>query len=226
MMRQTWSDLLFAHWRVPEDELRVHVPPPLEIDTYEGAAFLAVVPFLMTGIRGHFLPPIPGTSRTLELNVRTYVRYGGRAGVYFLSLDAANGRIVQGGRWLYGLPYYHAEMKLQKATYTRYESLRRDTRALEVGFRGLYRPIAEPRAAEPGSLEHFLTERYCLFTAHKGDVRIGEIDHAPWPLQRAEAEFERNDMTEPFGLFVDNRPLLHYAASIDVKLWPMVKAGA
>jgi uncharacterized protein YqjF (DUF2071 family) len=224
-IKQTWSDLLFLHWKVEEEKLRNLIPAPLELDTFEDSAYIAVVPFLMTGIRLRWLPPVPGTTRTLEMNVRTYVKYGTRRGVFFFSLDAENGFIVSTARSWYGLPYYKAEMSMRKATYTRYESRRVHPGAPACQFRTVYRSLREPRTSEPGSLEHFLTERYCLFTAGDGKpVRIGEIDHKPWPLRRAEAEIEANNMTEPLGIQVDNRPILHYASSIDVKLWAMAPA--
>lgn len=223
VMKQTWSDLLFMHWRVDEAMLRELIPAPLEVDTFDGTGWIAVVPFLMTGIRLNYLPPIPGTSRTLELNVRTYVRYGQRKGVYFFSLDAENGFIVNTARRWFGLPYYKAQMSLRKATYTRYESKRVHPGAPPAEFRALYRPMYEPKPSLPDSLEFFLTERYCLFTADEGKaVKIGEIDHRPWPLRRAEAEIETNTMLQPLGLKVNNgTPLLHYSSSMDVRLWSM-----
>ena len=227
-IKQNWSDLLFLHWPVPVEKLRALVPEPLEIDTCDGSAYIGVVPFLMSGIRLHWLPPVPGTTRSLELNVRTYVRYNGRTGVYFLSLDAENSLIVHTARKWFGLPYYKAQMNLRKATYTRFESLRTHPGATPAEFRAVYRPISEPRNYEPPTVEHFLTERYSLFTvdAAKKTVTIGEIDHKPWPLRRAEVEIETNTMTEPYGIQVDKRPLVHYSASLDVKLWAMVAAGS
>ncbi len=213
------------HWRVDEEKLRDLIPEPLEIDTFDGSAWIAVVPFLMTGIRLHWLPPVPGTSKTLEMNVRTYVRYGGRRGVFFFSLDAENSLIVHTARRWFGLPYYKAKMNMRKATYTRYESLRTHTGAEPLAFRAVYRPIREVQLAAEGTLEYFLTERYCLFIANQGKpVRVGEIDHKPWPLRRAEVEIEVNEMTRPLGIQVDNKPRLHYASSIDVKLWSMEQA--
>lgn len=225
VMRQTWSDLLFAHWRVPGDYMRDLVPEQFEIDTFDGSAWIAVVPFLMTGIRLRLLPPVPPTSRTLELNVRTYVRYGGRPGVYFFSLDAEKRVIVETARRWYHLPYYHARMKLKHATYTRYESTRIHAGEPAADFAGVYRPISDPAPSTPGSIEYFLTERYCLYTlSPSGRVVVGEIDHDPWPLQRAEGELERNTMTEELGVTLRGQPLLHYAKSIDVKLWQPVVA--
>ena len=228
VIRQTWSDLLFLHWRVPYAKLRALVPEPLEVDLLDdGTAYIAVVPFLMSGVRMHWMPPVPGTTRTLEMNVRTYVTYNGRPGVYFLSLDAENSLIVHTARKWFGLPYHKARMSLKKSMYTRYDSLRTHGGSPPAEFRAVYRPISEPRLYEKDTLEYFLTERYCLFTVDEKDqVKRGEIDHNPWPIRRAEVEIEANTMTEPYGIQVDGRPLVHYAASIDVKLWPMVAAGS
>ena len=224
-MTQTWSSLLFAHWRVPGDFMRDLVPEQFEIDTFDGSAWIAVVPFLMSGIRFRRLPPIPGTTSTLELNVRTYVRYGGRPGVYFFSLDAVNRMIVAAARRWFSLPYYSAQMAMRHATHVRYQSIRTHAGAPPAEFVAVYRPTGEPTRSHPGSVEYFLTERYCLYTVNPRDqVVIGEIDHAPWPLQKAEAEFEHNTMTEPLGIQLDGPPLLHYANSINVTLWSPVVA--
>ena len=225
VMRQTWSSLLFAHWRVPGDYMRDLVPDQLEIDTFDGSAWIAVVPFMMTGIRFRFLPPLPPAHQTLELNVRTYVRYGGRPGVYFFSLDAEKRLIVEAARRWYHLPYHHASMKMKRATYTRYESVRTHVGSPDAALHSVYRPCSDPARSMPGSLEYFLTERYCLYAIDPyGRVLVGEIDHSPWPLQRAEGEFERNTMTEDLGVELRGNPLLHYADSIDVKLWSPVAA--
>lgn len=226
-IRQTWTDLLFAHWRVDGDRMRKIVPEPLEIDTFDGDAWIAVVPFLMSGIRFRLLPPVPGTTTSLELNVRTYVRYRGRPGVYFFSLDAENPMIVAGGRRLYSLPYFPAKMAMRKATYVRYESARRVVDVPPVEFRAVYRPIGDVLFPEKGSVEYFLTERYCLYTADRaGRVCCGEIDHIRWPLRRAEAEIETNSMTLPLGIEVNNYPKLHYAAHLDVLIWPLAAAAS
>jgi len=220
-MRQTWTSLLFAHWRVPGDFMRDLVPEQLEIDTFDGSAWIAVVPFLMSGIRFRYLPPLPPTHRSLELNVRTYVRYGGRPGVYFFSLDAEKKLIVETAKRWFHLPYHHAAMRMKRATYVRYESLRlpgEESPAAE--FQSVYRPCSEPARSLPGSIEYFLTERYCLYALDPAKrVLVGEIDHKPWPLQKAEGEFERNTMTDEFGIELRGAPLLHYADKLDVKLW-------
>src|SRR3954453_1579415 len=117
VMRQTWRDLLFAHWQVQPEAIRIVVPEPLEIDLFRGEAWLGVVPFLMTGIQARWLPQLPGLHRSLELNVRTYVKYKDRAGVYFFSLDAANKALVYGARATYSLPYFHAAMQWEDGLY-------------------------------------------------------------------------------------------------------------
>ena len=112
-MEQTWNDLLFAHWPVAPENLRPLVPPVLPLDTFNGQCWAAVTPFHMTGIRGRWMPPIPGTSSFPELNVRTYVNYGGKPGVFFFSLDAASRLAVWGARAAYHLPYFYARMKVR-----------------------------------------------------------------------------------------------------------------
>ena len=116
VMRQTWSDLLFLHWRVPYAKLRALVPEPLEVDLLDdGTAYIAVVPFRMSGIRMHWMPPVPGTTRTLEMNVRTYVTLGDKPGIYFFSLDAARWLAVEWARTFFMLPYFHARMRVRTA---------------------------------------------------------------------------------------------------------------
>ena len=120
---QTWRDLVFVHWAVSPAVVAPLLPPELEVDTFEGKAYVALVPFLMTGIRCVGLPPIPGTSRTLETNVRTYVRRRGVArepipAVWFHSLEAASSLAVRAARWGFGLPYFKATMRYERATAT------------------------------------------------------------------------------------------------------------
>jgi uncharacterized protein YqjF (DUF2071 family) len=221
IMRQTWSDLLFAHWNVPLQTVRSVVPAQLEIDTYEGTAWMAIVPFLMTGIRGRFLPEIPTVSESLEFNLSTYVRYQGVPGVYFFSLDAAKWPIVWGGRGLYHLPYFHARMSLERSGgWVGYSSRRIHGGSWPAEFRGRYRPAGAPYRAAPGTLEHFLTERYALFTERDGRVSRGEIQHDPWPLQDAIAEFEMDTMAVPLGISLFGAPLLHFSKRVEVLIGP------
>jgi uncharacterized protein YqjF (DUF2071 family) len=223
----TWRDLLFAHWPVPGSSLRRAVPPQFEIEEFDGSAWVAVVPFLMTGVRLRWMTPAPGLSRTLELNVRTYVRHGQNPGVYFFSLDAELWTAVIGARIAYGLPYFHARMRQSAdGDLIRYESHRSHRGAPAASLIARYRPVSEPYLSRNGSLEHWLTERYALFTADRsGAVIRGDIHHAQWPLQRAEAEFEVNTMTAQIGLQLPQAgPLLHFAKRLEVIFWPPMKA--
>jgi uncharacterized protein YqjF (DUF2071 family) len=222
-MAQTWHDLLFAHWPVPPTALRPLVPDALPLDLWEGQAWLGVVPFRMTGIRFRWLPPIPGTSAFAELNVRTYVTLDGRPGVWFFSLDAACALAVAGARFAYHLPYWRAGMAVTgEGDGVRYESRRTHRGAPRADFRGSYRPTGPVRMAQPGSVEHWLTERYCLYVLdRRGAVRRGDVEHAPWPLQPAAASIEVNTMAEPLGLRLEGPPLLLFARELQVRVWPL-----
>ena len=222
-MTQTWHDLLFAHWPLPHAVMRPLVPAQLTLDTFDGQCWAGVIPFHMSGIRGRVLPALPGLSRFPELNVRTYVTYGGKAGVYFFSLDAGNLPAVWAARTFYHLPYFHAAMSSAELDGNiHYESRRfRGT----ADFRGRYGPTAQGRLRERGSIEHWLTERYCLFTTHRDLVYRGEIHHAPWPLQDAEAEFETNTVAASAGISLPAAaPLLHFARRLEVLIWPLRRA--
>ena len=224
MMEQSWHDLLFAHWAVPAERLRPLVPAPLELDTREGTAWLAVTPFRMSGIRWRGFPPVPGTSAFPELNLRTYVRVGDKPGVYFFSLDAGNPLAVAAARLFLRLPYHWATMTCEPfGVGTSYSSERAVDGRDPVVFRAYYEPVeGEPVfTAIPGGLEHWLIERYCLYTLRDGGLDRIEIDHEPWPLQRAHARIERNDVPAAAGLDVvpDSPDLLHFARRLDVRVW-------
>lgn len=157
----TWRDLLFAHWPVPARALRPSVPAALEIEEFDGTAWLAVVPFEMTDMHLRGLPSVPGLSRTLELNVRTYVRAGTVPGVWFFSLDAESRLAVLGARRLFHLNYLHARMEIEREGHgvARYTSRRIHRGARPANFAASYRPVSQPFLSLAGSLEHWLTER-------------------------------------------------------------------
>jgi uncharacterized protein YqjF (DUF2071 family) len=226
-MAQTWNDLLFAHWPVDVAALRGLVPAALDVDVFDGSAWIGVVPFHMSGIRLRGLPPLPGTSAFPEINLRTYVTHGDRPGVFFFSLDATNPLAVWTARRFFRLPYYRARISCRsQGEGVEYESLRTHSGFPAVGFRGRYAPIGPVREASPRSLEGWLTERYCLYTLDAaGALAIGEILHDPWPLQPAEAHIERNDLAAPSGLTLANPPaLLHFARRLEVRLWGLQAA--
>lgn len=220
IMKQTWHDLLFMHWAMAPEIIRPLVPPALDLDMYEGQAYLAVAPFWMSGIRTRFLPPTPGLSSFPELNVRTYVRYKDVPGVYFFSLDAGNLTAVRVARAAYGLPYFHAEMSVKSLGENYEYSSRRLCSPRPAEFRGRYRPVTPPTFREKASLEHFLTERYCLYAVRGKGVFRAYIHHLPWPLQDAEAEIELNTMPQAAGIELpSDRPLLHFARELEVLVW-------
>lgn len=227
VMHQTWQDLLFAHWRVPAQELSRVVPPSLPLDTFDGSAWVAVVPFRMSAVRPRFLPPVPWLSTFPELNVRTYVALDGEPGVYFFSLDAANPAAVRIARKFFHLPYFDAEMACEHhGEGISYTSHRTHRGAPPADLKVRYRPTGGIFTAERGSLEYFLTARYCLYTAEaNGQVARGEIHHAPWRLQRAEAELVLNTMTAAHGIQLPaGPPHLLFARKLDVVVWPLGKA--
>lgn len=223
-MAQTWHDLLFAHWPVSVELLRPLVPASLEIDTYEGQAWVGVIPFRMTGVRLHGFPPLPGLSAFPELNVRTYVTVAGKPGVFFFSLDAGNRIAVAAARRWYQLPYFHARMtvRLQEG-WIHYVSRRVCSGPSPADFIGRYRPTGDVYRAERGLLQHWLTERYRLYTLGKRQqLSQGDIHHLPWPLQTAEAEFETNTMAMAQGIRLPKTaPLLYFARRLEVVVWPM-----
>ena len=220
IMKQIWHDLLFAHWPVAPSLMRPLVPEQLSLDTFDGECWVGVVPFRMSGIRARGLPPIPGLSRFPELNVRTYVTYGGKAGVYFFSLDAANFPAVWAARRFYHLPYFQAEMSCNHRNgIIQYRSRRLHG---DAELRGHYRPTSETWLSQKSSIEHWLTERYCLYTVHNKKIFRGEIHHEPWALQNAQAEFEINTMTTAASIFLPpSPPLLHFARKQEVLIWPL-----
>src|SRR5882757_5314194 len=222
VMAQIWHDLLFAHWPVDVAALRPLLPPQLQIDTFGGQAWLAVVPFRMTGVRLRGAPRLPWLSAFPELNVRTYVIRGGKPGVWFFSLDAGNSLAVAIARAWFHLPYFRARMSCtDREGWIQYGSERTHGRAPAATLKGRYRPVGEVLSPKSGTLEHFLTERYCLYAADgRGRIIRCEIHHLPWPLQRAEAEFARNSMPESLGIALTSQPLLHFARRQDVVVWP------
>ena len=216
-----WHDLLFAHWPVRISSIRPLIPDIVEIDTFDGTAWIGVVPFHMTGVRPRYVPlPLAFP----ELNVRTYVKYRGKTGVWFFSLDAASWVSVRAARWL-GLPYYDARMAVQVHKNTvRYESARTHQNAPAAEFSGSYAPTSPVYYSVPGTLDHWMTERYALYGAFKPErVVFGEIHHPQWRLQYAEVDVYKNSMTEALGIQLpDTKPVCHFAQLQEVVAWPIV----
>ena len=231
-MRQRWNDLLFAHWPVPAAAIEATLPAGLVADTFDGSAWLGVVPFSMDRIRIHGLPSVPGARSFPELNLRTYVRERGsnRGGVYFYSLDASNPLAVAVARTAFHLPYFWARMSMQYGKESgRSREIRYGSQRLlaprPARFRATYRGLG---LMAQGPLEHFLTARYALYTAGRhGALLRGDIHHLPWPLEKAEASFELNELPAAHGFTLPDRPpLLHYSRELMVYVWTLENAVA
>ena len=222
VMGQTWEHLMFAHWRVPEEKLRAVVHPKIPLDKFDGSAWIGVTPFTVTGLHARGTPPPPGVSSFHEINVRTYTTIDGKPGIYFFSLDAASRLAVEAARRVYRVPYFRSEITVERGgDLTRYATRRTQDDGPAAGFEATYRPTGPTYNAEPGSLDHFLTERYCLYTLDDEQrVLRGDIHHPPWPLQPAAAEITRNSMANAYGIELEGDPIAHFARRQDVVFWP------
>ena len=215
LMTQTWKDVLFAHWPFSPETLQPKIPAPLEIDTYEGQAWVGIIPFDIARLRARFLPPVPFTHAFPEVNVRTYVTFNGQPGVYFFSLDADHRVAVLTARTLFHLPYFYAEMKVKREKgIVHYHSHRSDAK-----FEAAYQPTSDVFTAKKDTLDDWLTERYRLYTTHVNKLYALDIHHDPWPLQHTEAAFHKNTLSA-FEL-PNTKPLLHYSKKQKVFFWPL-----
>ncbi|MCL4136283.1 UNVERIFIED_CONTAM: hypothetical protein GTU68_013888 [Idotea baltica] len=226
-MKMGWHDLLFMHYRVSVSQLRSLIPAGLEMDTYDGSAWIGIVPFRMTGVSPRLVPPLPGISKFPELNVRTYVTIDGKPGVWFFSLDATSWLAVRSARRFFHLNYVDANINFRgneqsgDGTWFGYESTRTHKDAPPAKLKCEYRPIGAKYQAAPNTLEHFLTARYCLYSASpKGKIYRGEIDHLPWELSDAQVLVSENTMLDGLGIDTrDQQPVLHFAGQTQAKAW-------
>lgn len=219
-MHQQWGKLLFMHWPLEPSVLRPLIPDALDIDTFDGKAWIAIVPFTMWGVRFAFSPAVPWLSSFHELNVRTYVHHQGVPGVWFLSLDTNSLTTVMGGRATYHLPYFLADIDLRPEGGGFHYELRRANRPAQ--FSGHWEPLGGTWEAQPSSLEFFLVERYCLYSSDGHRLYRACIHHRPWPLQGARLVSWQSTMLESHGLVgPTGDPLLHYADAIAVEVWPL-----
>jgi uncharacterized protein YqjF (DUF2071 family) len=220
ILKQSWNDLLFAHWPVARDRLRELIPAFLELDTFDNEAWLAVTPFRLTDLSPRGIPALPWVSAFNEINVRTYVVYEGMPGVYFFSLDASSAMAVGGATTMFHLPYFLADIRADDDRgRLHYKSRRSNGDGAE--FEARYAPAGPVFEPDPGTLEYWLTERYCLYThdAAANAYRV-EIHHKPWQLQIAEAEISMNTMAETAGIRLPSMaPRLHFARRQDVLTW-------
>jgi uncharacterized protein YqjF (DUF2071 family) len=233
LMHQDWHHLLFLHWEVPPAELQALLPHGLDLDTFDGKAYIGLVPFTISGVRPSFVPPLPLISSFHEVNVRTYVRRGGNdPGVWFFSLDASSALAVTAARTMYKLPYFDAAITFaaskEPLPVVEFHSQRSDPRgAMPANGRIVYRPADGVIAhASPGTLEHFLLERYVLYAAddHHNLYRA-RVQHQPYPIQRAEViEFEETLIWAAGIRRGEEAPLRHYASEVNVKVFGLERA--
>ena len=223
VMAQVWRKLLFAHWPIAAEIVRPLLPAGLALDTWDGQAWLGIVPFQMERVHFRGLPGIPTATRFAELNVRTYVTMDEKPGVFFFSLDAGSLLAVLGARALFALPYYHARFAIAaEGDSIHYRCERLGSGKQRALFEARYRPTGPVQLAQPGSLEDWLTARYCLYTMRGSHLMRGEVQHAPWPLQPATAEIVRNTIAEPAGIRLPaTPPLLYYSERLEVVVWPL-----
>ena len=222
LVRQDWLDLSFLHWDLPPDAVAPHLPAGIELHTFDGRAWVGLVPFWMSGVRPRFCPAVPGISRFPEVNVRTYAVVDGRPGVYFFSLDTPSRAAVFAGRRFFHVPYRRARQTIRAtADGQRYTSRREGHLELELDV-----AFGAPVAAPPGSLTHFLTERYCIHTVDgAGRLRVGPVRHAPWPLLDATARIRTNRLLERFGITDQPPTCVHASPGVEVVGWWLQQPG-
>ncbi|WP_185908023.1 YqjF family protein [Psychrobacillus soli] len=219
MMTQEWHHVLFLHWSVSPEEIRKYIPAELELNLYKGKAWIGFVFFQVKENRPRFMPCLPGLQSFLELNVRTYVTYKGKAGAYFFSLDANNPFIVKLATFGKFLPYRNAEInfKKHKKTFSIHSKCEYENESLLTTFEPVARPL------ESTQLNTWLTERYCLWTKTNGQLFRVDISHSPWRLQNATGIVYENTMTSFLkGNYKEERPLAHYSRLKKARLYPPV----
>ena len=219
-----WHDLAFLHWALEPKQLERMIPPGLHLETFNGKAWIGLVPFRMSAVRPRGFPRWKWITDFPEMNVRTYVTDGKVSGVWFFSLDATQPIAVWAARKGFHLPYFNASIALQWAQDWHYYSCIRTEGRESREFAGRYRPTGAPTLSLPGTLEHFLSERYWLFSSSpKGQNYRARIHHVPWPLQPAEVEIQRCSYMEPYGVTSLVPDAVHFAREIFVDSWALEK---
>lgn len=221
VMTQKWRDLAFFHYCIPPAQIQKSLPPGFEPDLFDGKAWVGFVPFWMYDIRVGGRVRVPFAHKFHETNLRTYVRWGDLTGVWFYSLDADSPLAVRGARCFYGLNYVDCGMSVEENRgYIRYRGERRRE---DVSYRASAFDGLERKVAEPGSLEHFLVERYRLFSVRRGQVFTGEVRHAPYSFNITPTVGVEESISRRYGL--PEAPFIHglYSPGVDVEVGGLVR---
>ncbi len=213
--KQSWLHLAFIHYPIDANAVQARIPTNLRVQEFDGTAWVGIVPFLMCDVRRGNLPSFSTLGAFPEVNLRTYVECNGRPGVWFFSLDADSWPVVLGGRVLYGAPYFKASMShtLEGAGF-RIESVRaRDGTC----FRATCLPVGPAFRSRPGSFEHWMAERYCLYSRVRGATICTDVHHRPWPLQAADIQVHQSDLMAAEGLMAgEGAPRCHFSSGVEV----------
>jgi uncharacterized protein len=233
VMRQKWRDILFLHWAFSPQEIRSLVPPQLELDLFEGRAYVGLVPFTMTGVRPVGLPPVWGLSSFHETNLRTYVRLDGHdPGVWFFNLEAANSLAVRIARAVFHLPYHRAQMFLARERPENestsspsaivYAGVRLWPGPLPASYAIRATPDGSSRLAAAGTLEHFLVERYILYALGNSRLFQGRVSHRPYPIHSATLHSLDENILATWNLSRPHTaPLAHFSEGVDVDVFAL-----
>jgi len=225
VMRQRWDDVLFLHWPVPPNVLRPHIPDELELDLYDGTAWIGIVLFEVNGLRGRFFPPIPFANTFPEVNVRTYVKKNGKQGIYFFSLDTSNKLAIKAARTAYSLPYFYANVSLKRSeTEVNFSSIRKERGMPRESLQVTYRPKGVEVPNEESSFQHWMAERYCQWTLFGNELFRTDIHHRKWVFESVDIELTLNTMAQyiPRDCF-SKTPIAHYSGSKNTLFWLPVK---
>ena len=226
ILHQRWESMLLLHWPIIPDILRPLIPPALELDTYEGRAWIGITPFHLEDVRPSALPAFPGLSSFHELNVRTYVMHNGLPGIWFLTLDASKLIPMVAARVFFMLPYYKASIRFLQTGETFAFNLRR-TVPVPAEFRVAWRRGLRLRDPALESLGFFLTERYCAFAVNNTELYSIRTYHHPWILDEAEVELRHSSMISSLGIpEPTTAPLAHFSASMEMETWAPVSLGS
>ena len=220
IMHQNWDNLLFLHWPIDAGAIRHLIPQALELDTFDGVAWIGLTPFALNHLRLIALPEVPGLGSFLEVNVRTYVHYQGRPGIWFFSLDASKLIPTIAARIAFMLPYFKAEMTINERD-GEFQFASRRSGPPSAEMRTHWRTGIRLRAPDPDSLAFFLVERYCLFAGSNENLRTTRVYHAPWILEEAHIRSHQSTMIASLGLPEPSAgPLSHFSRSMHVEIWP------